>query len=344
MAARPELERLDLGDPCWARWVADRPEATPFHHPAWATVLCHAYGFRGFAAVLPGAGGRPEGGAPFLDVRGLSGRRRRVSLPFTDELPLLGTGDAARRALAAALAAEPGGSPLEVRGPVAALGWSAATVAVTHELDLTPGPDALLRRFRRSNTRRNITRAEREGVRIRAGRGAEELAAFHALHVRTRRRQGVPVQPRRFFAELHRWVLAPGLGTVLLADAPDGTTVAGALFLRWSGTTIYKFGASDPAGWPLRPNHLLFWTAIQDACRRGYERFDFGRTDAGNAGLRAFKGNWGATERALAYSGATPGRASGEEGLAGRVLGTAIRRGPAWVGRGVGATLYRFAA
>jgi CelD/BcsL family acetyltransferase involved in cellulose biosynthesis len=114
--------------------------------------------------------------------------------------------------------------------------------------------------------------------------------------------------------------------------------------LRSNGTTIYKFGASDPEGWPLRPNHALFWTAIQASCVRGDHRFDFGRTDLGDAGLQAFKSGWGAGTRPLVYSSLDPNVLAGTKGLARRAMGIAIQRGPTWVCRGVGAALYRYAA
>ena len=50
-----------------------------------------------------------------------------------------------------------------------------------------------------------------------------------------------------------------------------------------------KFSASDDAAWSLRPNLLVIWHAIKAACEMGCKSFDFGRTDAGNEGLRLFK-------------------------------------------------------
>ena len=114
--------------------------------------------------------------------------------------------------------------------------------------------------------------------------------------------------------------------------------------MSWNGTTIYKFGASDPEGLAVRPNHALFWTAIQESCARGDGRFDFGRTDLDNPGLRAFKASWGGVERPLVYSALEPGAAAGGEGAVGRALGVAIRRGPPWLCRGLGETVYRYAA
>jgi CelD/BcsL family acetyltransferase involved in cellulose biosynthesis len=330
---------LELDDPRWAAFVARCAQATPFHRPVWADVLRRTYGYRAF--VLSVGDERPTAGAPFLEVRGLSGRRRWISLPFTDSCPPLAEDDAAQADLIAALS-ELRSPPMEIRGAVDAAGWRTDAEAVEHVLDLRAGIDAARAGFSRSRVVRNISRAEREGAVVRTATSLDDLEDFYALHTRTRRRQGVPVQPRRFFALIWSHLVEAGLGTILLADAGGRRATAGALFLASGGTTIYKFGASDPEGWPHRPNHLLLWTAIRDACERGDRRFDFGRTDLGNESLRAFKSGWGATERPLRYS--APDRTAGTEGIASRAMGVAIRRGPSWLCRGVGETLYRYAA
>ena len=165
-----------------------------------------------------------------------------------------------------------------------------------------------------------------------------------AMPVCTRRRQGVPVQPRRFFELLWRRLVCTGRASILLADAGGREAVAGALFLSTGHCTIYKFGASDVDSLRFRPNHLLFWTAIEEACARGDRRFDFGRTDLNNYGLRAFKSGWGAEERPLSYSTLAAGAATETEGLASRALSVAIRKGPGWLCRGTGEALYRYAA
>jgi CelD/BcsL family acetyltransferase involved in cellulose biosynthesis len=345
MSVEPTL--LELEDPRWAAFVSNGAGGTPFHHPAWAQLLAETYGYRGFALAVCDEGGRPTAGVPLLEVRTLSRRRRWISLPFTDECAPLAPDAAARHDLAAALARaqERLRAPaIEVRGALEEIGWRTGADAVVHVLDLGEDLEATRKRFSRSRVVRNISRAEREGVVVRRAAGAADLEAFYALHARTRRRQGVPVQPRRFFELIWSRLVERDLAFILLADAGPRRAVAGALFLAWNGTTIYKFGASDPESLPHRPNHLIFWTAIQEACARGDRRFDFGRTDLGNDGLRSFKSGWGAAERPLAYSTLERGAADGAEGFAARAMGVAIRRGPAWVCRGVGETLYRYAA
>ena len=229
-----------------------------------------------------------------------------------------------------------------MRADVPELTWKRAADAVIHVLPLEDDLEAVRSRFSRSQVIRNIRRAEREGVTVRAAQSPADVAAFLELHLRTRKRQGVPMQPRRFFDLLCSQVLDAGMGSILLASS-GGVPVAGALFLFWNGTTIYKFGASDPGAWPLRPNHLIFWTAIQEAVARGDARFDFGRTDLDNTGLRAFKGGWGGVERPLVTSVLGDAHAHAP-GASGRLLGAAIRGGPDWVCRGVGTALYRYAA
>ncbi|HEU4975474.1 MAG TPA: GNAT family N-acetyltransferase [Baekduia sp.] len=339
-APAPALERLELGDPRWAAFATAHPDATPFHHPAWAGLLGRTYGFPAFALALVD-GGRVVAGAPFLETRTPARRRRWISLPFTDEVAPLGA-PALRAPFLEALGCS-AEHPVQLRCPAEAPGWSNRQEAVIHVLDLDADAETVRRGFSRSQVVRNIKRAEREGVEVRPARTRADLDAFYALHARTRQRQGVPVQPRRFFDAIWTDMVEQGLATILLASA-GGPPLATALFLHAGATTVYKFGASDPDGWPVRPNHLIFWTAIQDACARGHRRFDFGRTDLDNPGLRAFKSGWGATERPLVYAAVAPGAASGEPSLAGRAMATAIQRGPAWLGRGLGAALYRYAA
>jgi CelD/BcsL family acetyltransferase involved in cellulose biosynthesis len=335
---------LALDDPRWGAFVASCPAATPFHHPAWGSLLAEAYGFRAFAVVVHGSDGGLVAGAPFLEARDVLRRRSWISLPFTDECaPLAADGCRLTELLSVLADAGLHAASVKIRSAVEAEDWSTRTAGVLHLLELDRDPERVRRGFSRSQVVRNIARGEREGVEVRAAASREDLDVFYVLHLRTRSRQGVPVQPRRFFDLLWARILEPGLGEILLAYRGE-TALAGALFLAWNGTTIYKYGASDPQGWPLRPNHPLFWTAIRDACHRGDRCFDFGRSDLANTGLRAFKSSWGAAEQPLVYSTVAPCESSGNARFPERLLEAVIRAGPTWVCRGIGETVYRYAA
>ncbi|HEY8300995.1 MAG TPA: GNAT family N-acetyltransferase [Jatrophihabitans sp.] len=350
-ATGPAPVVLDLTDPRWTAFVATHPDATPFHLPAWATAVADCYRFRAFALTALSPSGSVLAGMPVVAVPRPARRGAKwVALPFTDHCPPLFADAAAAASWPALLRtalADSRPRRIDVRADVD--GGAPHSAGVRHVLALTGDPDAVYRGFHRSQVQRNIRRAEREGVVVRVGDRPTDLTdIFYRLHLGTRRRQGVPVQPRRFFDLIRRHVLDAGHGTLLIAEH-DGHPVAAAVFLRHNGTVVYKYGASDNDAWAVRPNHALFWQAIRTACLAGDTALDWGRTDLDNTGLRAFKSAWGAVEQPLRYTTFTGSGAPAEssdlaESPAARALAAVIRHSPPWVCAAVGEGLYRFTA
>jgi CelD/BcsL family acetyltransferase involved in cellulose biosynthesis len=280
-----------------------------------------------------------------MDVKDRIRGRRWIALPFTDRCPVLADSVAAANMLADELAAAAGGegASLEVRSQLAGERLAAGVVAVRHELDLTPGREAVERGFS-PMTRRNTRRATLADLELRLAEREEDLTrVFYGLHVRTRRRLGIPVQPRRFFRLLWRHGLERGLGHALLV-LERGRPLAAGVFLVERGTVVYKYGASDERAWSLRPNNLLFAEAIRQACDEGRRTLDFGRTDVADEGLRGFKASWGAVEEPLVYTRLGTAPRVELPSRAERLLSATIRRAPSWLGRAVGEALYRYAA
>jgi CelD/BcsL family acetyltransferase involved in cellulose biosynthesis len=328
-------------DPRWLAFLEARPEATIFHHPAWSVMVAACYGFEPFVLCSFDEAGGIEAGLPVMEVTTVR-RTRWVALPYADAVPPLVAPD---RAVAFGLAVErarvaAGGRSLEVHGELRS--GTLGDRGVMHSLDLRRGPDAL-RKSLSTQTRRMIARAAREGVStsVRRDRGAL-LDVFYGLHLETRRRQGVPIQPRRFFGHLWRHLLEPGLGDVAIAEI-DGTPVAAVVVLRFGRTVTYKFGASDDLARETGANHALLWAAIETAASAGFSVFDFGRTDLGHDGLRRFKAGFGAVEVPLRHTwlGTAPGD---DPGRARALLAAAIRISPRWVCRAAGSALYRYVA
>jgi CelD/BcsL family acetyltransferase involved in cellulose biosynthesis len=319
----------------------------PFHHPDWGRLIASCYGFRAFAVATSDATGQIRAGLPVIEVRHLRGEPKWVTLPFTDYCPPLVSAPQEETGLVAALQAASkaaGIGTVEVRAPLERAS-SASRGALRHVIPLERDPAAVYAGFRPS-VRRKIRQAGRSGVTIRRAERPEDLVdTFYRLHLRTRRRVGVPVQPRRFFRMLWESVIRTGLGSVLIAEA-SGRPVAAEVFLSWNGTTISKYSASDERAWSLRANNLLTWHLIKTACEQGSERLDFGRTDAGHEGLRVFKRSWGAAEEPLVYAtlGVRPEPAPARDSMADHVLASIIRHGPPVLCRAAGEALYRYAA
>jgi CelD/BcsL family acetyltransferase involved in cellulose biosynthesis len=333
-----------ISDPAWLALVRADPEATIFHHPRWLELLRSQYGYRLRACCIEGDDGL-EAGLPIALIESRLTGRRLVSLPFSDVCPPVLAGGAQSSALGAlgeALAGERRRSGLDLSVHAALPDAPGAFVQnrfYRHLLTLADDPAEVERGYSKSQVKRGIKKARREGLQAERRTDSEALEAFYALHMRTRRKLGVPTQPKRFilrFAQL----FSEGLGFVQ-AVLDDGRPIAAAVFLTFNGTVTYKYGASDERALGKRPNNLLFSEAIRWGCESGFRTLDFGRTDRGNEGLRAFKRSWGAAERELSYTYLTDREPTTEPQFRDRIVAAAIRHSPAGVSRLLGEALYR---
>jgi lipid II:glycine glycyltransferase (peptidoglycan interpeptide bridge formation enzyme) len=207
-------------------------------------------------------------------------------------------------------------------------------------LELAPDFQTVEAKFAKQ-IKRGIRKAVREGVEVKQATDRAALDEFFRLHVRTRRHQGVPTQPRSFIRRFER-LFDEDLGFVLTA-CWQGQPIAAAIFLNYNGTLTYKYGASDRRFLAKRPNNLLFAEAIRWGSANGMRVLDFGRTDPDNEGLRSFKQSWGADERPLVYTRLTKKPHEIRRDRAKRPLRYLIRHSPPLVGRLLGAALYKHA-
>lgn len=311
-----------VANPCeeanWDQQVLAFPDCTIFHGQAWARVLQETYGLTPRYLVARDDR-RTRGVLPLMETSHPWSGRRGVSLPFSDHVPLLGdnadaVGGLLRRAYA--LGRERQWKTIEFRGEVAdgmnGLKGSPAGAdpAVPdefmaslsyhhHTLDLRR-PESDLLEAMDASARRALRKAERCGLEIKFCRSPEGMKKYYHLHCLTRRRQGLPPQPWRFFQVLQERILAAGAGDIGLANI-EGKCVAGAVFLHFGPRVFYKFGASDRAYQSYRANNLIMAMAIQHYAREGFAGLDFGRTAMDNEGLRRFKRSLGAEETTLRY-------------------------------------------
>jgi lipid II:glycine glycyltransferase (peptidoglycan interpeptide bridge formation enzyme) len=234
-----------------------------------------------------------------------------------------------------------GYNAIVVRSDRPLAGAAIANDGVRHTIDLyRPLPE--IRAQFDKNLVRNLRKAESHKLRFQRRDDPAAMEAFYRLHGMTRRKLGVPVQPKRFFTRLQEMVVAPGLGFVALVEK-DGRPIAAGIFLAFNRTMIYKYGASDPAALEHRPNEFLMDHAIRLAVHQGCVGFDFGVTANSNEGLRRFKRKWGAAESEANYSylvGQPRPRAEDSRWV--KAASLVIRRSPLVVCRALGEAFYRF--
>ena len=283
-------------DPRWET-LAGAPAASVFTSPPWLCALSETYGFEPIARVLVEDGGAPKAGLAWIDVRDLRGGRR-LALPFCDRADPV-VADASEWA-AVSRDALAGDLPFTLRAledspAVRDPRLTAVGEAAWHVTQLDRRVDELHAAFR-SQTRRNIARAERAGVTVVLSSELGAIEEYHRLHVELRKRKyRLLAQPLELFERIWK-AFSPGDGVRTALALVDGRPVAGAVYLVWQDTVYYKFGASRAEHLPLRPNDALHWALIQWAVERGLRRLDWGLSDLDQPGLCAYKRKWASTE------------------------------------------------
>jgi CelD/BcsL family acetyltransferase involved in cellulose biosynthesis len=335
-------------DPCssdeWTQFIAAHPAATVFHHPAWMRVIRETYGYPMFAACLKREG-RICSGIPFAEVRSALTGHRLVSLPFSDHcVPLVRENDPSLvEKLISFTRAHRSETGARVDLHAELRGMSASHLQrnhVLHTLDIRNEPCELFASFDRRTTQRSIRIAQKKNVVVRECHTKAEFEPFYGLHLKTRKRLGVPVQPKALFDNIWELMLKRGLGFALIAFHGE-TPLGGGVFFRFNNTVVFKYSASDMKYKAFQPSHAFIWAAIQIARERGCATFDFGRTDRSHEQLRRFKNSWNATEQDLNYTIIADRRRSERLPKLQTALGHVIRHSPEFVCRLSGEVLYK---
>jgi Acetyltransferase (GNAT) domain len=290
-----------LTEPEWNNRLGGYRAATVFHSAQWARVLAEAYGYRPHYALFR-EGEKVVGMLPIMEVRSVWTGRRGVCLPFSDECaPLITDGFTLQSLLQPIrdFGAAHRWDYLELRGGVPDGSGIETGQFVSHHIELESTEESQLRKLRDS-TRRNIQRADREGVEIQHLDSLDAMDIFYSLHCRTRRRHGLPPQPRRFFHLIHKYLIGPGSGFISLARFKS-KWIAGSVFLRFGPHAVYKFGASDPSFQHVRANNLVMWQSIRRLQKDCVSRLSLGRSESNDDGLLQFKRGWGGEEVRLSY-------------------------------------------
>jgi hypothetical protein len=291
-----------LVDSEWDDAISMHPDATIFHSTAWARVLVDTYGHRP-CYVQMSLNGNLLALVPMMEVQSVLTRSRGICLPFSDYCAPLTFSRFGHELVVQKLqqiARERGWSYFELRNnSIIPVDVPTSESYYGHFLDLKIGPEALISNFS-SSVQRAVRKAERSGLTVGIQSTPEAMAQFYKLHVRTRRRHGVPPQPRSFFINIQRHLISAGFGFIVLVERQK-EPVAAAMFFKLGRHALYKFGASDERLQELRANNLAMFEGIKYLAEAGAETLHFGRTDKENEGLRRFKLSWGTREAEISY-------------------------------------------
>jgi lipid II:glycine glycyltransferase (peptidoglycan interpeptide bridge formation enzyme) len=198
-------------------------------------------------------------------------------------------------------------------------GFGAGQPQYTYEIPLVAGDgtrlaEETLLKGMNQLWRRNIKKAEKEGVTLSASTGSADgpsdldLAAFHALYVHTAERDHFTPRPLGYFTTMRDAMVAeaPERFQLFLAHH-EGDLVAATIFVRVGTHAWYSYGASSTEKREVRGSNALQWAMIRAALEQGATVYDLrGITptldaDDSHVGLIQFKVGTGG--RAVEYAG-----------------------------------------
>ena len=295
-------------DNSWSSLIQEQAQNIFYYDPRWLELIKKLYGYRIITLTTSNGEGQITGYLPLCLLSSFLTGRRLVSLPFSDQCPLLATDEATAHKLldeAIQLARREHVKYLELRtGSHDALAkrpeLTENNLYVNWIVPLADRPEDVWKGLRKP-VQHQIKKSQKLGIHIRTADQREDMAIYYKLHVQTRiKKHGMPAQLKEYFFQLWDTFAPDGTLQLLLAEYQDNP-VAGIILLAAGNTIHYAYGASDERYLNLAPNNLLFWTAMSLGCAKGFTRFDLGRTACDNEGLMEFKRRWGATKEALSY-------------------------------------------
>jgi hypothetical protein len=293
-----------LRDPRWAEFISHHSSASVFHSTGWLEAVRRTYGYTPVVYTTSPTSAPLSNGIVLCQINSWLTGRRMVSVPFSDHCePLLDSPSAAAAIGEELKNAVDAGKwkyvELRPMGELPALdGAVKSATCYLHMLDLRPSLEELFRSFHKDCVQRKVRRAEREALGYESGNSERLLNSFYRLMVQTRRRHQLPPQPIQWFRNV---AACMGDRLQIRVAFKDGKEIASILTLQHKDVVVYKYGCSDTASQNLGGTPFLFWKTIVEAKASKLTCMDFGRSDADNPGLIAFKDRWGAKSSKLTY-------------------------------------------
>jgi len=327
----------------WDSLVLRSPRGTPFHLGAWRDAVFRQFGFERIDLVAE-SGGEIRGVLPLALVKNPLIRPFLLSIPFAVYGGIVADGAEAERALLGAaekVARERRVSYVEIRSrdPID-YGLPEKDLYVTFLRDLPATPEdclAMIPRKARAATRHAM---DRNGLVADLDRGAFD--EFYALYVENKRDLGSPPLPRKFLASL---MDSFGEKSSILTVRKDGRAIAAVMTFFFRDTVVPYYSGASAKAESLHPNNFMYFRLQQEGVKRGFKKFDFGRSRR-DTGAFDFKKNQGFEPTPLRYQyllldgGKMPdvNPANPKFALAERVF----ERLPLFVARAIGAAVSRY--
>jgi len=296
---------FDEGAVQWDAFVADLGESSFCHLAGWREVMTDVLGHECLYRVAKDQDGNWHGVLPMVRVRSRLFGHYLVSMPFLNYGGPLGIPSAQVRLAESAVveARHSGAELLELRSRYfAPVNLQLSHRKITVLLDLPATVDRLWQEVLPSSRRRQIRRAQREGIECRFG--PDQLEPFYEVFRRNMRDLGTPVLPLALFDRMKR-VFGPVVvfGVAYWCNQP---LAAGCGFV-WRDEFEITWVSSLRQHDDKMANMLLYSAFMEEMIGRRVRVFNFGRCTPGGR-THQFKHQWGGIDTPLPWLQWSPRR------------------------------------
>lgn len=170
--------------------------------------------------------------------------------------------------------------------------------AQTLMLNLQESEEKLLLQMKQK-TRYNIRLAQKRGVEIFVFRLDKDVDNFCDLVQETAKRDRVVAHPRSYYKKMVQAI--PEQALKIYFAKFQGKIIAAALVTYCGNVATYQHGASANQHRNVMAPYLLQWTAISEAKKQGYRRYDFGGLSVDEKGESQKKSWQGITKFKLGF-------------------------------------------
>lgn len=277
----------------WNEYIYNHEGSTIYHDIRWEKVIKETFGHESIFLSYK-EDGRIKGVLPLFLMNSMVFGNYLVSLPFVDNSGVLADDNRAAHHLvdlAIEIARVKKVDFLELRNTykIEHSQLSTRTHKVHFDLSLTSDPQTIWKKIIHENIRNKIRKALKNQLRIEMGNSPQFIYAFYNVFSMNMRDLGTPVYPLKFFLNMAKEF--PEEMKVFLVYYKD-SVIGGKIVFFFKDVVYFIYHSSYRKYAHLAPNNLLYWAAIEYACKNNYKVCNMGRSTI-NSGPFNFKKKWG---------------------------------------------------
>lgn len=283
----------------WDSFVQRHEKSTFFHQIGWKNVVEKTYGHKPFYLITR-ENAEVKGILPLFLMKHLLFGRFLISVPFGDCGGICAENDEVANTLlneAIELVQTQNVKFLELRQieGINSEKLLTKTSRASLVLPLEKDADIVWKRFD-PKVRNQVRKAEKSGLEAEIV-GKSNLSNFYEIFSYNMRDLGSPVHSSFFFENILNEF--PKFSDIIAVKS-DGKTIGSAIAIYFKDTMEIPWASSLREYFPLCPNNLLYWKALEQGCLKGFQYFSFGRSPW-ESGTFNFKRQWGAEPVQLNY-------------------------------------------